>query len=183
MPPTTCEVAKSKGVAAPKNALEDLTVGMLTHEPITMAHTLATYEKYGFFDVIPEFIVYINKRTPAIDEALAPYVQRHPTVIKLLGDEKNYGILNGILAMTKNATKKVFILLERDFMLVEPDTCVVEQLVAGIKLLEAKKADVVRYRHRRRAGRPNWVSVCTVGLSPGPPPCAVPNRSSKGGEC
>lgn len=46
--------------------------------------------------------------------------------------------------------------LERDFWLIEPATCVYEQLAAGVAMLEGGAADVVRYRHRYHAGRPNW---------------------------
>jgi hypothetical protein len=54
-------------------------------------------------------------------------------------------------------------LLERDFWLIEPDTCVEEQLRAGIELLKTRKVHVVRYRSQRRAGRPNWAENFFLG--------------------
>ncbi len=54
-------------------------------------------------------------------------------------------------------------LLERDFWLIEPDTCVEEQLRAGIALLATRKVHVVRYRSQRRAGRPNWAENFFLG--------------------
>ena len=45
-------------------------------------------------------------------------------------------------------------LLEHDFQLIEPGTCVVEQLVAGTALLDSGRASVIRFRHRTAPGRP-----------------------------
>ena len=53
--------------------------------------------------------------------------------------------------------------LERDFWLVEPDTCVEEQLRAGMALLATRKVHVVRYRSQRHAGRPNWAENFFIG--------------------
>jgi hypothetical protein len=154
-PKTKCEEDHEKGIK-PRGVIEGLTVGMLTHEPKSMSDSLATYEKYGFFDIIPEFLVYINKRTEAIDQALKPYVEKYPGVVKVLGDANNYGILRGMNFLTGNASNPYFLFLERDFQLVEPATCVYEQLTTGIKMIQKNTAQVVRYRHKKKAGRPNW---------------------------
>ena len=153
--PKPCQLAKAAG-KAPPGVLQDLSVGMLTHEPRSMRDTLATYEANGFFDVVPEFTVYANKRTPEIDAELAPYVKKYAPKFRVLGDATNVGIARGIIALTSNATKPYFLFLERDFQLVEPDTCVYEQLQTGVDMLKAGKAHIVRYRHRKKAGRPNW---------------------------
>jgi hypothetical protein len=128
---------------------------MLTHEPKSMKDSLATYEANGLLDLIPEFIIYVNKRTPEIDAVIAPHLARHPN-IKVLGDANNYGILRGMNFLTGNASNPYFLFLERDFQLIEPAACVYEQLTAGVDMVKAGKAHVVRYRHRRKAGRPNW---------------------------
>ena len=56
-PPTRCQADAAKGVAPPKDDLAELSVGMLTHEPRSMADSLATYEANGLFDAVPEFLV------------------------------------------------------------------------------------------------------------------------------
>lgn len=152
-PPSACEAAALRGDKPRK--VEGVSVGMLTHEPRSMADSLATYEANGFFDLVPEFMIYINKRRPEIDAAIEPYLKRHAN-IRVLGDETNYGILRAMVMLTGNASHPYFLFLERDFQLVSPATCVSEQLEAGVAMLKMKKADVVRYRHRVRAGRPNW---------------------------
>ena len=121
-----------------------------------MGDSLKTYEANGFFDLVPEFMVYVNKRTPEIDAVLAPYVKKYAPKFRVMGDATNVGIARGMIYLTGNATKPYFLFLERDFQLIEPDTCVYEQLRAGVELIQAGKAHVVRYRHRRKPGRPNW---------------------------
>jgi hypothetical protein len=105
---------------------------------------------------VEDFMIYINGRKPEIDAEIAPYLKKYPNKIRVLGDANNYGILRGMIALTNNATRPYFLFLERDFQLIEPDTCVYEQLTAGLKLIKEGTAHVVKYRHRRKAGRPNW---------------------------
>ena len=163
-PVTPCEARASAG-ELPPGELSDVSVGMLTHEPISMRDSLATYEANGFFDVIPEFIVYVNARTPEIEAELKPYVDKYGTTkFRVMGDKNNYGILRGIAWMVGNATYGHFMLLERDFQLIEPALCVHEQLSAGLELIKANTAQVVRYRHRRRSGRPNWAIRCALAV-------------------
>jgi hypothetical protein len=89
---------------------------------------------------------------------LMPNVPRRPLFPPrpLAARRDNHGIARGIVALTNNASNPYFLFLERDFQLIEPDTCVYEQLAAGVELLRRGQVHVVRYRHRRHAGRPNW---------------------------
>lgn len=153
-PETRCQAAHRRG--EPLHVIEDVTFGMLTHEPRSMRDTLATYEKWGLFEVVAEFLVYINKRRPEVDDVIKPYVDRYPNKIRVMGDAHNYGIARGITFLTGNATKPYFLFLERDFQLIEPAQCVIEEIETGVKMIKAGTAHVVRYRHRKRAGRPNW---------------------------
>jgi len=152
-PVLPCAASFAAGERAP--VVPGVTFGMLTHEPRSMSDTLVTYDKLGLLAIAAEFLVYVNKRTPDIDAALTPYLAKYPRM-RVMGDASNYGIARGITFLTGNATYPYFLFLERDFQLVEPATCVYEQLMAGRKLIEDGKAHVGRYRHRRKAGRPNW---------------------------
>lgn len=155
-PETPCRAAWKRGEKGQR--VKDLTVGLLTHEPRSFRDTMETYEKLGFFDVVEEFLIYINKRRPEVDAVADEWKAKYPSIIKVMGDAQNYGIARGMTYLTGNATKPYFLFLERDFQLIEPATCVVEQLEAGIKMVKEGTADVVRYRHRKRAGRPNWAA-------------------------
>ena len=111
-PVTPCEQRALDG-GKPPGVLEDVSVGMLTHESRSMGDSLATYDALGFFDVIPEFMVYVNKRTPEIDAVLAPYVTKYAPKFRVLGDATNVGIARGMIALTRNATKPYFLFLVR----------------------------------------------------------------------
>ena len=153
-PVLPCQERAKAGEKPP--IIPELTVGLLTHEPKSMRDSLATYEAMGLFDVVGEFLVYVNKRRPEVDEVLEPYVQKYPGKVKVLGDAQNHGIARAMTYLTGNASQPYFLFLERDFQLIEPSTCVYEQLTTGIEIIKQKKAHVVRYRHKLHPGRPNW---------------------------
>jgi hypothetical protein len=162
-PDRPCLAAHKAGVK-PSGTLKGLTAGMLTHEPIAFGRTLETYENFGFFDVIDEFLIYMNQRSPGLENIVRPYQEKHGfDKIKILGDPTNVGIARGIVYLTGNASNPYFMLLERDFWLIEPNTCVEEQLSAGLELLKTKKVHVVRYRSQKHAGRPNWAENFFLG--------------------
>ena len=140
----------------PTAVIPDLTVGLLTHEPESFRRSMASYEKYGMFDILDEFIVFINNRRPDVESVVEPYVKKYGSKIRVLGDAQNHGIARGMVFLTNNASHPYFLFLERDFELIEPLTCVDEQLRAGVEQIKRGQVDVVRFRHRRHAGRPNW---------------------------
>lgn len=154
-PLRACQAAALAGVK-PREPIPELSVGLLTHEPVSFAASMKTYEEQGFFDLVPEFMIFVNGGNPAVHEVIKPYKEKYGSKIRVLGDGKNHGIARGIVYLTANATYDNFLFLERDFWLIEPATCVDEQLRAGLDLLKKGAADVVRYRSRRHAGRPNW---------------------------
>jgi hypothetical protein len=106
----------------------------------------------------------LNNRNAAMEAVAAPYVARHPGLIRILGDGKNRNLAGGIIALAAAANGTYFLFLERDFQvplfppppfpvrcclacvtllsgclsqLTEPVTCVEEQLAAGVALLDA----------------------------------------------
>ncbi|RYE82591.1 MAG: hypothetical protein EOO65_05275, partial [Methanosarcinales archaeon] len=64
-PETACEARHRMGERA--NKIPGVTFGMLTHGTRSMDKTLATYDERGMFDLVDEFLVYINNRVPEID--------------------------------------------------------------------------------------------------------------------
>ena len=156
-----CRVAAEAGIDP--GVVENLSVGLLTHEPRAFELSLATYEALGFFSVVKEFLIFINGRNPATEAVVQPYMKKHPGLFRILGNETNLGIAAGMIELTNAATYENFLFMERDFWLVEPAACVVEQLRAGVALLDTRKVHVVRYRHRIKAGRPNWAENFFLG--------------------
>lgn len=98
----------------------------------------------------------MNGRSPAVDAVAQKYINLYPGRVKIMGDSTNYGIARGLVALTNASSNPYFLFLERDFQLIEPSTCVYEQLMAGIQLVKEDAAQVIRYRSRWHAGRPNW---------------------------
>ena len=158
---SACAAAWRKGERPGK--VERLSMGLLTHEPVSFRASMLTYKALGLFDVASEFLIYANKRTPEIDAVAEEFRRDFPAVIRVMGDAQNHGIARGMTWLTGNASQPNFLFLERDFQLIEPGTCVAEQLRAGVALVERGRAHVVRFRHRRRPGRPNWAAKMYMG--------------------
>jgi hypothetical protein len=161
-PESPCAAAWRKG-ERPRGKVERLSMGLLTHEPVSFRASMLTYKALGLFDVAIEFLIYANKRRPEIDAVAEEFRREYPDVIRVMGDAENHGIARGMTWLTGNATQPNFLFLERDFQLIEPGTCVAEQLSAGVALVESRRAHVVRFRHRKRPGRPNWASKMFAG--------------------
>jgi hypothetical protein len=161
-PESACAAAWRRG-ERPREKVERLSMGLLTHEPVSFRASMLTYKALGLFDVAIEFLIYANKRRPEIDAVAEEFRREFPDVIRVMGDAENHGIARGMTWLTGNATQPNFLFLERDFQLLEPGTCVLEQLRAGVALVESRRAHVVRFRHRKRPGRPNWASKMYAG--------------------
>ena len=116
--------------------------------------TLATYEANGLLGGVKDFMIWVNGKTEASEALLQPLV--HKWGVRLMGSDKNAGQLEAINALVRAATQENVLFLEKDFRLIEPWTCGAEQLSAGVSMLADGTAQMVRYRHRWRAGKPNW---------------------------
>ena len=108
-----------------------VTLGILVYKTMSsLSDTLETYKKIGLLQHVSETLLYINSRNPTFDKELEPYT-RPPYNIKLMGDSKNYGILNALNWLAGNATNKHLLFLEKDFQLVESYACAREQILTG----------------------------------------------------
>jgi len=116
--------------------------------------TLATYEANGLLGGVKDFMVWVNGKTEASEALLQPLVEKWG--VRVMGSDKNAGQLEAINALVRAATQEHILFLEKDFRMIEPWTCGAEQLTAGVAMIEAGTAHMVRYRHRWRAGKPNW---------------------------
>lgn len=157
-----CRELFRTGHRAPRGALPNLTIGVLTHEAIAFAASLQTYEERGLLALINEVIVFMNKRSRAMDDALAPFARRWPGLFIVLdagvtaeGSPDNWSVAAALNAMVLASKQRFFLLLERDFQLIEPDTCVIEQLRAAQELIGGGDANVVRMRSKLFEGQPN----------------------------
>ena len=60
-PPRGCKIAADRGVVVTE-PIPELTLGLLTHEPVALRTSMATYDALGLFPLISEFIIFINNR-------------------------------------------------------------------------------------------------------------------------
>ena len=157
-----CRAASRAGRVAPPFALANISVGIVTHEAAAFAASLETYEARGLLGLVGEVLVFMNLRSKEMDAALAPFRERWPGLFAVLdagltrdGAPENWSMAMALNALVGASTRRFFLLLERDFQLVEPDTCVLEQLGAAAELIDARAATAVRMRSRRFEGKPN----------------------------
>ena len=143
--------------------LSGLSIGILTREICAFTSALRTHEERGLLALVREVLVYMNSRSTELEAALAPFAARHPGLFRILGDSQNVPIGRALSALVAAASGRYFMLLEHDFQLIEPDTCVVEQLVAGTALLDSGRASVIRFRHRTAPGRPEMGAELFMG--------------------
>lgn len=156
---------EEKGVRGPDGPVQDVSLGLLAHgsrELATLKQTLQSYEDNGLLDGVSEFMIYLNGRNRNLEDAVQPFADRH-SAVKLMGTSKNIGILRAINMMALNSTNPVFLFLEKDFLLIEPWPCVYEQLTTGREMIQNGDAHVVRFRHRWRAGKPNFAKMMFRG--------------------
>lgn len=171
LPPckSSCRSAAASGMAPRR--LQNVTVGILTHEPVALAESLATYAEFGLFDVVPEVLMYVNAPLTKILPVLAPYVERFGrpigslhaesppggTVFRVLGSDRgvNMGITAGMRELVEHASQPFLLFVERDFRLVEPVNCVVERLQEAVELMVRGQAHAARFRSRWQGGEPN----------------------------
>lgn len=140
--------------------MKPFTVGVLArgNELESLALSVQSWEQRGFLQYASEFIFMINEASTEVLQFVADYTEP-PFNAKVLISHENAGILNGINWLLGNSTNEYLLFLEKDFRLVESLPCALEQIEAGLELLESDKAEVVKYRSRYNAGRPNWAEI------------------------
>lgn len=145
-------------------AATPISVGILTrgNEIPTLRTSMNTWIEDGFLQSLSEVLIMVNEMNEEMEAFLAPYTKA-PYNLKVLQSPENEGILRGINWLMGNSTHKHFMFLEKDFRLAEPLSCVLEQLIAGVEIIESDVAQVVKYRSRYNAGKPNWAEVSYKG--------------------
>lgn len=165
-----CRQESNLGYFAKHRSLLNFSVGIVTHEIVAFSASLHTFEQRGFFSLLGEVIIYMNRPSSVLNESLVQFQKRWPGLFVVLlapsindFESGNSPMATCITRMAQIARFRYFLLLERDFQLTEPDTCVEEQLTAGANLLDTGGAVVVRMRSRKSPGIPNYVNYLFKG--------------------
>ena len=129
----------------------NLSIGILAwNNTKTLEKTLSTYLDNGILDIVEDITIFFQEITDK-DIALAEKYN-----IKYIGSPENIGIAEGFISLAKNAKQKYILLLEHDWNLLENKEITYQRLKSGLELISERKADVVRYRHRKNPGYPHY---------------------------
>lgn len=102
---------KGMDCTAPADGMPPVTIMMLVRNEVdSLRNTLRSYERSGFLQVIPEFLLWVNGMTPDIEEVVSEF-KRYK--IKVMGDTENYGITYPLNWMVGNATHEHVLFLEK----------------------------------------------------------------------
>jgi hypothetical protein len=127
----------------------NLSVGILSWgAPKTLYNTLESYKQSGIFDMVDDIKVFFQEASP-IDKAIAKYYNLYA-----IANEYNVGIGKGLKMLAMNASTDNILLLENDWVNIEPANVTYEELQKGIDLLDSKSSNMVKYRHRTTPGEP-----------------------------
>jgi hypothetical protein len=127
----------------------NVSVGILSWKsPKTVYNTLNSYKESGLLSMVNDVTIFFQEYS-GIDKANADFFK-----IEGIYSESNIGIGKAFTKLVQSAKTSNILLLENDWVCIEPSTVVYEELNAGISLLENKQADMVKYRHRKNPGEP-----------------------------
>jgi hypothetical protein len=127
----------------------DLTIGILSWKGNrTLERSLKSYQKSGLLDLAKNIIIFDNEHSSSISK----YIKNTSNIIVLSKD--NLGIAPAIKILTDITQTEYFLFLENDWVCVEDKPIVVSRIKQGLKFLENKECDVIRYRHRFNYGEP-----------------------------
>jgi len=115
----------------------------------TLINTLESYKKNGLLDLAKQKIIYFQEISKKDRKIASQYD------LECIGNSKNIGIGYGLYELACKATSKHILFLENDWELICPENETNNKLLAGMKILENNRADVIRYRHRQYYGPPN----------------------------
>ena len=76
-----CQVAAGAGIKA--RVVDGVTLGLLTHEHVSFADSMETYERNGLFDVVPEVLIYVRGQAEAAAVA-TEYAHLFPPLLSSL---------------------------------------------------------------------------------------------------
>jgi hypothetical protein len=123
----------------------------------SLAATLQSYEDGGLFDYLDEFILMLNGEVKSPKEI--PEIQPFMDKMTVIQSFENLSIGNAIIKLVKAANHEMVIFLEKDFQLIEPEPVMKRRMNQAIHLVNKGEVDLVRFRHRKNSGFPNYALI------------------------
>lgn len=136
----------------PEHVVFPISVGILTHyAPKTLRHTLESYKRSGFLDVVEDVFVVLQKSDRQIQEieVCSSFHLRHIVM------PDNGAMSSGFQAIYNHAKKDTILFLENDFSIQVSKQEVIDFLSNAMYFLHVEGCDYVRGRSRKYPGSPN----------------------------
>lgn len=135
--------------------IPNFSIRMLSYKsPKTLINTLTSYKNNGLLDLCKDFIIFFQaisqKDKEIADQFGLPYYGWSENMVPF-----DWRIKQAV----DTINTKYMLFLENDWDLIEDKGQTEKQLLEAINLIESKKADVVRFRHRKNPGAPlySWL--------------------------
>lgn len=128
----------------------NLSIGILSwgsHQ--TLRNTLQSYKSSGLFDLTDDVSIFFQETCAKDLEIAAEF-----GISNVMGSPTNIGIGAALTELARNAKEEYWIGLENDWKNICSPEITYDRISSGIHLLTYKKADAIRYRHRRQPGEP-----------------------------
>lgn len=127
----------------------NISIGILSWKsPLTIINTLESYKNSGLLSIVKDVKIFFQEGTDT-DRDIAKMYK-----VDAIISEYNAGIGKGLTMLAQSALTPNILLLENDWVCIEKVDVVYEQLSCGLELLNQKKADMIKYRHRYTPGNP-----------------------------
>lgn len=131
----------------------NLSVGILSWKsPKTITNTLESYKKNGLLDMVEDVKIFYQE-ADEFDKTLSKKYK-----VESIFSLNNIGIGNAFTQLAQLASTPYILFLENDWVCIEDSYSIYEELVSGINLLQNKKADMIKYRHRTYPGDPLYTT-------------------------
>jgi hypothetical protein len=127
----------------------NVSVGILSWKSKrTLVNTLNSYKQAKLLEMVNDVKIFFQESTEE-DKALAAEYE-----VGAILSEANVGIGRAFSILAQHAWTPNILFLENDWVCIEPAEVVYQELLSGLQLIEANKADMVKYRHRVSPGDP-----------------------------
>ena len=127
----------------------NLSIGILSWKsPNTVTNTLESYKRNGLLNMVKDVKIFFQEGD-SFDKELANKYE-----VNAIISEVNVGIGRAFTMLAQSALTPHILFLENDWVCVEDADVIHEELSSGISLLENKKANMIKYRHRAYPGDP-----------------------------
>jgi len=132
----------------------------------SLSNSISSYYKNGLLQYVDEVVIFFNGwlETLSLNYQKLNIIEEYnkklgKSLIRYIKSNDNIRIGEALDYLIGNATKPNILFLEKDWELIENKDVMKRRIRRGLELLHRRIATVVRYRHRKNPGDPNWSAI------------------------